>query len=219
MNGKPWTADELDALRRLYPDHTADVVGRVIGRAAGSVHAKANQLHIRKSAAFLASVKSGRVQRGQQDPRIVATRFKPGQAPWNKGKSYQAGGRSVETQFKPRRPEESRNYLVIGSLRISSKDGYLERKVTDDPRLAPARRWVGVHRLVWEAAHGPIPRGHVVCFKDGQRTAVLEEITLDRLECISRASAHEQITQLVRKGYLRKEEKKARSIVVVKRND
>ena len=36
---------------------------------------------------------------------------------------------------------------------------------------------------------------------------------------ISHASAHEQITQLVRKGYLRKEEKKARSIVVIKRND
>jgi len=36
---------------------------------------------------------------------------------------------------------------------------------------------------------------------------------------ISHASAHEQIVQLVRKGYLRKEEKKARSIVIVKRNE
>ena len=36
---------------------------------------------------------------------------------------------------------------------------------------------------------------------------------------ISHASAHEQIAQLVRKGYLRKEEKKARSIVVIKRNE
>ncbi len=36
---------------------------------------------------------------------------------------------------------------------------------------------------------------------------------------ISHASAHEQIAQLVRKGYLRKEEKKARSIVIVKRNE
>lgn len=36
---------------------------------------------------------------------------------------------------------------------------------------------------------------------------------------ISHASTHEQIAQLVRKGYLRKEQKKARSIVVVKRNE
>jgi DNA-binding MarR family transcriptional regulator len=36
---------------------------------------------------------------------------------------------------------------------------------------------------------------------------------------ISHASAHEQITQLVHKGYVRKEAKKARSIVVIKRDD
>jgi len=36
---------------------------------------------------------------------------------------------------------------------------------------------------------------------------------------ISHASAHEQIAQLVRKGDLRKEEKKARSIVIVKRHE
>lgn len=36
---------------------------------------------------------------------------------------------------------------------------------------------------------------------------------------ISHASAHEQIAQLVRKGYLRKEEKKARSIVIVRRHE
>ena len=36
---------------------------------------------------------------------------------------------------------------------------------------------------------------------------------------ISPASAHEQIEQLVRKRYLKKKKKKARSIVVVKRNE
>lgn len=69
-----------------------------------------------------------------------------------------------------------------------SKDGYLERKATDDPKLVPARRWVAVHRLVWGAAHGKAPKSHAVCFKGGRRTAVLEEITVHRLECISRAN-------------------------------
>lgn len=36
---------------------------------------------------------------------------------------------------------------------------------------------------------------------------------------ISHASAHEQIAQLVRKGYLKKEDRKARSIVVTKRSE
>jgi hypothetical protein len=44
-----------------------------------------------------------------------------------------------------------------------------------------------VHRLVWEAAHGPIPKGQSCASSEGMKTAVLEEITADRLECITRA--------------------------------
>jgi len=63
------------------------------------------------------------------------------------------------TQFKKgdRLGAAQHNYVPIGSLRVS-KDGYLERKVTDDPSFVPNRRWVSVHRLVWEAAHGPVPQ-------------------------------------------------------------
>jgi hypothetical protein len=48
-------------------------------------------------------------------------------------------------------------------------------------------RWHPVHRLVWEAAHGPVPKGSICVFKPGRRTTVLEEITLDRIEIITRA--------------------------------
>lgn len=90
------------------------------------------------------------------------------------------------TQFKRGRPaSESANYVPIGSYRLS-KDGYLEQKVTDDPSIAPVRRWTGVHRLVWESANGPVPKGHVVCFLPGRRSAELEKITLDALELVSR---------------------------------
>ena len=91
------------------------------------------------------------------------------------------------TQFKLGRPaSESRNYLPVGSYRVNA-DGHLEQKMNDDPSVPPVRRWSPVYRLVWEAAHGPIPAGHLVCFKHGQQTAVLEQITADRLECITRA--------------------------------
>lgn len=123
---------------------------------------------------------------GQQNPASMATQFQPGAAPWNKGTHFLAGGRSVETRFQAGRdPSEARNYLPIGSLRLS-KDGYLERKETDDRDIAPARRWVAVHRLVWIAAHGALPSGHVVVFKPGRRSAVLESITADGLELVTR---------------------------------
>ena len=120
---------------------------------------------------------------------MVGARFKPGQAPWNKGTPGSTGlhPNCRKTQFKKgRAPQEARNYAPIGSLRLN-KDGHLERKMTDDLTLASSRRWSPVYRLVWEAAHGPIPAGHMVVFKPGQKTAVLEQITLDRLEQISRA--------------------------------
>ena len=87
------------------------------------------------------------------------------------------------TSFKPGRPaHEARNYLPIGSTRIS-KDGYIERKVTDDPGLYPARRWVAEHRLVWEAANGPIPEDSAIVFLDGDRT----NISPNNLRCVHRS--------------------------------
>lgn len=184
---RPWSVVDIELLRRNYADSRTDDIARVLGRPVNAVYAKAHSLGLVKNAEYLAGVNSGRMQRGKQHPRMVATQFKRGHATWNKGMSYEAGGRSAETRFKPGRPaHEARNYAPIGSLRVS-KDGYLERKVTDDPALYPARRWVGVHRLVWQAAHGPVPPGHIVTFVPGLRTKVEAEITLDRLRLISRA--------------------------------
>ena len=39
-----------------------------------------------------------------------------------------------------------------------------------------------------EAAHGPVPDGHIVPFKPGMATTVAEQITVDRLELYSRAA-------------------------------
>lgn len=183
-----WTPEQEAQLRVLYPEHSCQYVANLMGRLPGSVYAAANRLGLKKSAAFLASDKSGRVQRGKQHPRMVASQFKPGLQPWNKGTHYVAGGRSAETRFKKGHMAGAaqHNYVPIGSLRIT-KDGYLERKVTDDQSLVPARRWTALHRLVWEQAFGPIPAGHMVVFKPGMKTVVEAEVTKDRLECISRA--------------------------------
>lgn len=44
-----------------------------------------------------------------------------------------------------------------------------------------------MHELVWVEVNGPVPANHYIVFKQGMRTTKLEEITLDRLECISKA--------------------------------
>lgn len=186
MNGKPWTHADEFALRAMYADNPTADIAKILGRTKSQVYRKAHQLGLAKSEEFLQSTLSGRIQRGRTDPRMVATQIKPGSTPWNKGTHFVAGGRSAETRFKTgRKPQESRNYRPIGSLRIS-KDGYLERKITDDRALSPARRWVALHRLVWEAERGPIPSGHIVVFRLGLHTTVPEDVTVERLECITR---------------------------------
>ncbi|MCJ0972726.1 HNH endonuclease [Pseudomonas sp. PS1] len=182
---KPWTPDEDELMREHYPHKPMAFMQELLGRSDRSIYSRAKLLELSKTAEYLAGPHACRLRR--EDNPGTKTRFKKGAAPWNAGlKGWNAGGRAAETQFKPgRRPEESRNYRPIGSLRLS-KDGYLEQKISDDQSVYPARRWVALHRLVWEAANGPVPDGHIVIFRPGQQTTSPDEITLDRLECITR---------------------------------
>lgn len=179
-----WSPDDLSWLRVMYGELSAAECAAVLGRSVKSVQQKVTELRLQKSREWIAERSR---QRTSVDPRCQRTQFRAGLVPWNKGTTFRAGGRSAETRFKAgRQPEENANYLPIGALRIS-KDGALERKVSDDPNVYPARRWVSVARLVWESAHGPIPAGHAVVFRPGMKTTVEADITLDRLELVSRA--------------------------------
>lgn len=189
MNGALWTPEDIAKLERDYADRPTAELAAEMGVSVARVYAKANELGLHKSEAFYESDRSGRIQRGRQHPKMIATQFQKGHVPWTAGTKGLAGvhPNSVRTQFRKGEMAGAARakYVPIGTHRIS-KDGYLERKVTDDPALVPTRRWTAVHRLVWEEAHGPIPKTHVVCFLPGRRTNVLDEITLDALELVHR---------------------------------
>lgn len=102
--------------------------------------------------------------------------------PWNKGTHFIAGGRSADTRFG--KGMKLHTWVPVGTYRIVP-DGILEQKVNDKPGPNHVR-WHPVHRIVWEATHGPVPAGHAVVFKAGRRTNVLEQITVDKLDCITR---------------------------------
>lgn len=187
---RAWTDEEIETVRINYADHATYVIAYLVDRTEGSVHQLAQKLGLRKSAAFLASDRSERVQRGKQDPAMRATQFKPGQVPANKGlrRPGWAPGRMADGQFKKgRKPEEARNYRPVGSERYDEKRGVVIRKVTDDTSIYPAARWQPVHRLVWEAVHGAAPEGHLVVFRPGMKTLDSSLITIDRLELVTHA--------------------------------
>lgn len=174
-----WTDAEISTLRRNYPHFEAAKIAAQLGRTVTQVYAKANELGLGKSAAFLASEAACRLTGGEGQP----WRFKPGHETWNKGVKGVCGlhPNTKANHFKPGAPPHG--WKPIGSLRVTT-EGYLQRKMTDT-RHAP-RDWVCVHRLVWEAAHGPVPADSIVAFKPGRKTTDEALITPDALECVTR---------------------------------
>jgi hypothetical protein len=170
-----WNEEEERLLAQLYPDLPTWQVAQRLKRTESQIYNKVNGMGLCKSDAFKNSPSSGRLRPG--DSRGAATRFKKGHITWNKGKSYRAGGRSAETQFKP--GYNAPNKAPIGAHRIA--DGYLQRKISDTGY--PPRDWRGVHILLWEVCHGrPLPKGHALIFRDGDRS----NIRISNLELLTR---------------------------------
>lgn len=186
-----WTAADEATLRQRYPDQSTACLARTLGRTIASVYRRARALGLVKSPAYLASPAAGRLQPGSTIG--AATRFQAGQTPANHGlrRPGWTAGRMAETQFRKgaRLGRAAILYQPIGTERLS-KDGYLQRKVNDD--LPLQRRWRGVHVILWEAAHGPVPAGHAVCFVNhNKRDIRLDNLALvPRRELMRRNSVH-----------------------------
>lgn len=179
-----WTPAELQVLRDQYPYQVTKTIAAELGLPLPRVYAKAAQLGLHKSNKFFATSKSGRIFKGGQLGQ--QNQFAPGHTTWNKGLAFDSGGRSHETRFKKgdRCGAAHKNWVPVGSYRINSF-GILDKKISDLGR--GPRDWEAVARIVWKKANGPIPDGHIIVFKPGRKTNVLELITNDAVECISRA--------------------------------
>jgi hypothetical protein len=111
-----------------------------------------------------------------------------------------------ETQFKKglRQGAAARNWRPVGTVLVDP-DGYLRIKVREaQPGEAcgfgNSRAWPQLHRHVWEAAHGRIPRGRALAFRNGdKRDTRLENLELlTRRQLMARNSVHNLPKPLVR---------------------
>ena len=160
--GKRWSPQDEADLKRLYPDNEIRVLEKIFGRPEQSISAKANKMGLKKSTSCV-------------PPRRGV--FKAGFTPWNKGMKGidLSGGKG---QFKKgNRPS---TWVPIGHERVS-KDGILERKVTDEGPSTEHFR--SVHSIVWERRHGSIPDGYIVRFKTSDK----RNFDDGNLELVSRA--------------------------------
>lgn len=102
-------------------------------------------------------------------------RFQKGQVPHNKGKkmSPEVYEKIKGTLFQKGHNVKTRH---VGEERID-KDGYVMVKI-EQPN-----RWRLKHLTIWEKHYGPLPKGHMVIFLDGN----IRNFDLDNLALITRA--------------------------------
>jgi hypothetical protein len=168
-----WTDAEKEIVRQLYPNTQNSEIIKILGQhTEKSLYAIAKRMGVKKSPEYLREM--GGYLDGKRDNGM---RFLAGQPSWISGKKLP--GRTSSTSFvKGQRPP---NWMPLGAHKING--GYLVRKVREGNN--GGLNWEAVHRLVWKEANGPIPARHVITFKSGLKTTVLEEITPEKLECIS----------------------------------
>lgn len=193
-----WSAEEDAALQQRYPDQPTATLAGELRRSVASVYQRARQLGLLKSPAYLASPHASRLRRGDQVGK--RTQFQKGQTPFNKGlrRPGFTAGRMQETWFKKgeRRGAAARNWLPVGTIAVDA-EGYRRIKVRESLPGEPhgfgnTKAWPLLNRHLWAEAHGPIPPGHAVVFKDGNRAhCVLENLELvSQRDLMRRNSVH-----------------------------
>lgn len=183
-----WSAEDDDALRARYPHELTAALAASLRRTLVATYQRAQKLGLEKSAAYLQSPDACRLRCGDNVGR--GNRFTPGHVPANKGLGRPGWhrGRMRETQFRPggRTGCAARNWKPIGTILVDP-DGYRRIKVRDarpgeHTGFGNVRVWPLLQRHVWEQAHGPIPPGHSVVFRNGRR----DDVRLENLELVTR---------------------------------
>jgi hypothetical protein len=157
-----WTAEDIERLRRFYPDGDNAELCWVFGVTLTALYGAARKFGVGKSEEFLERKRQEEARRLRVSGK--SHRFQKGSVPANKGlrRPGWATGRMRETQFKKgQRPPKWR---PPGSTRIDT-EGYVLVKVAETGLF----QWRFLHQDVWRLHHGRQPKGMCVAFKDGNK--------------------------------------------------
>lgn len=115
----------------------------------------------------------------------VDTKFQPGHESPFKGKPRPYKVKPNLGQYK--KGSLPHNTLPVGSI-VKDTAGVWKQKV------AEPNKWEYMHRKIWQEANGPIPKGSIIIFKDGNT----DNYQLDNLMCITRRES-----QMLNRKHLR----------------
>ena len=170
--GVEWTEQEIEDLREMYPDNYTEDVAIVLGRTCDAVTRKAFTLGIKKSDEFTKREKRRIAKAGNP------TRFAKGNVPWNACTVGIAGKHpnTKKTQFK--KGDLPKNTLQNGAITVRNDNRGVPQKMI----RVSLGKWVFLSRYNYERFVGPIPKGHVIRFLDGDTM----NCDPSNLECVSK---------------------------------
>lgn len=176
MNGKPWTHEENNTLKRLYPDLLTSEISKLLpGRTSSSISGQASKLGIKKSKEHLSKLGVSLKVSG------AAHRYPKGNVPINKGKVMTKDVREKikHTFFKKgHRTHNTKPVGTISERQDNSGVKYKYIKIADND-------WQLTHRMVWEQHNGPIPKGNRIHFIDKNTL----NCGIENLKCLSAQEA------------------------------
>jgi hypothetical protein len=126
---------------------------------------------------FGLSITTGQIKGFKANRKLCTgrdTRFPPGHVSFNKGRKGVCAAGCEKGWLKPGQMPQT--YRPVGTKRTTA-NGYVEVKIAD-PDV-----WEYKHILIWEAAHGAVPKGKVIIFADRNRL----NLKLKNLLMISRS--------------------------------
>ena len=176
-----YTTDHInDLLIMCYADEDTKELAKELGISINKIYRIADKLKLKKSQEYLDNWQlSGR---GKILEAGKAFRFKKGQKSFNKGmnpKDYmppESYAKLLPTQFK--KGGLPPNTLHDGAITLRhDKNGKKYLYI----RIAKAK-WILYHQKIYQDEHGPIPKNHIIVFKDRNTF----NVSLDNLECITR---------------------------------
>lgn len=170
---KKWTETEKEDFKSIYADTQNDELAKKYNCSIYSVQKLAHALGLKKSYAFKMSFITDKfLEAGKK------TRFNPGNVSFNKGKKMEdfLSPEQIEilkkNQYK--KGQVPHNWKPLGFERVT-KDGYIEVKVRDEYGEKRVKNFELKHRLLWEEINGPVPKGMMVKFKDGNKENIVIE--------------------------------------------
>lgn len=151
-----------EIIRQRFPHERTQAIADDLGLSYSQVANRAFTMGLKKTLEFKKSESSGRTNLLKAGKKF---RFKKGNVPFNKGKKMPAEvyEKVKATMFKKgNRPYNWKPNGTIVERKDTDKNGrvYLYYKVADS-------KWILYHNKVWIDHNGPIPKGSLIKFIDG----------------------------------------------------